>query len=330
MQKKNVIKIILVLVLAIVIIAILFMTSQYLVVKNIFKLFLQLTSILSFAILLHIILIWVKEFNCQCFIKDKSIFNISKKFQIEKLWITVIITVSGLCSLILLYYLDLMIDMFAAVGIFVIAIHLFSRKPNKIEISTILEDNDINIGCGAAQAYFHGYLKILMSQKKNTWHNRLKEYEKKQGVQIFSKLIILLPKSCRTFDLLINVKCIPSIFWAGELTPLETQICGNKRYYKNSVYVINEEIRFVAEYAPPIDTFYQMSYIGVKYNLTADTRKEQYALFRQTLQDLINNDLDCMNNCMLLFYNDEENFSLSELITLSIETDELQRARSAG
>ncbi|XP_067121351.1 stimulator of interferon genes protein 3-like isoform X1 [Centruroides vittatus] len=292
---------------------------------NVVVLILQVTSVLSFSILIKMFSFWIREFKCSCFYIDKNVFNIVKKFQVNKLWIFL-----GIFSVLFMVYYKAAFDVFLCVGIFVVGIYLFLQQPNKIEFSTILENNDINIGCGAAQAYFHGYLKVLMSQKEQSWQERLKEYEQKQGVKIFSKLIILLPKSCKTFDTLTNVKCTPNIHWACKLRTLKIDVCGNQRKYKNTVYVINEGIRFVAEYAPPINTFHQMSYIGVKYNLNADTRREQYILFQKTLQHLINNDMDCVNNCLLLSYNDEEDLSLSELILLSIKDDELQTARAAG
>ncbi|XP_067121700.1 stimulator of interferon genes protein-like isoform X2 [Centruroides vittatus] len=287
-------------------------------------------GMLSVAKLITFVLLWLKEYPCKCNIKKKDFFSVICKFTCNMKELGLYGVFSVLSPAFYLYYGPNIEITHLAVGTIIIAVFFLFQEPNAIEISSILENNNINIGCGAAQQYFYGYLKMIMSAETNGWRERIQNYRRRHGVDIYSKLIILLPESCQSRSLLIDELCVPEIRLASPLDPLIVNKSGIERIFDSTVYVIDEQIWFVAEYVPPLTTFCKMLDSGTGHVFTADDKREQYILFCQHLKKLIDQDVDCADKCLFVQYDDKKEQSLTQLLLKRIEEDGLQMGRAAG
>lgn len=294
-------------------------------------------GMLASAKLLHFLILWLKENSCTCNIENKAFINVVKKFRGSQIELSSS-AIFFVISIILHFYLQSSLHIFIlGFGTIMLTLYFLCLEPNKIEISSILESNNINIGCGAAQQYFNGYLKLIISEEKENWRMRLRNYKGVHRVDIYSKLIILLPESCQSYRLLTDDKWkvttkegIPKIRMGNQLPPLIIDKSGIKRIFNNTVYVIDEKIWFVAEYVPPLTTFCKMSESSSGHIFDANTKREQYILFCQHLKKLVEQDIDCIDSCLLLQYDDKKEVPLSQIILEGIENDKLKIGRAAG
>ena len=132
------------------------------------------------------------------------------------------------------------------------------RELSSVEVSQINEKENKNVADGLAWSYYFGYLKLVLPHLKE----QIAKSEYKYNITE-KKLFILLPKSCYTYDTIVEAD--PRIKVAGNLKSYDIDRGGIlKRSYKHTVHQIkmprpDDDYYVVLEYATPLMSLYDMS-----------------------------------------------------------------------
>ena len=136
------------------------------------------------------------------------------------------------------------------------------RELSIVEVSHINERENKNVADGLAWSYYFGYLKLVLPKLEGQIGKSL-EYRYKITKK---KLFILLPKTCYTYDKIVEAD--PRVKCAGNLEEYQINRGGIlKRSYKHTVHRIEmprpdggiDEYHVVLEYATPLMSLYDMS-----------------------------------------------------------------------
>ncbi len=131
-----------------------------------------------------------------------------------------------------------------------------------LETSKKNERENENVARGLAWAYYFGYLKLVLPYLEH----KIAESKEFRLKITSTKLFILLPKTCYTYDDITDTDF--RVKWAGYLPTYKIIRSGIKaRSYRHLVHRIEmprpdgmiDEYHFVLEYATPLMTLYDMS-----------------------------------------------------------------------
>ena len=132
------------------------------------------------------------------------------------------------------------------------------RELSSIEVSQINEKENKNVADDLAWSYYFGYLKLVLPHLEG----QIGKSDYKCNITK-NKLFILLPKSCYTYDKIVEAD--PRIEVAGNLKSYDIDRGGiSKRSYKHTVHRIkmprpDDDYYVVLEYATPLMSLYDMS-----------------------------------------------------------------------
>ncbi|XP_029021684.1 stimulator of interferon genes protein isoform X2 [Betta splendens] len=201
--------------------------------------------------------------------------------------------------------------------------------PSGVEVSDICEGRKMNVAHGLAWSFYLGYLRLVLphleaSIAKFRATHRGEGHTWTCGSK---KLLILIPLNANISDKLEQQD--DSIRFYDNLPNTELNRAGVRgRVYKHSVYTALDEHGtshvFVGEYATPLLTLYSMSQES-SAGFGESERKQQVLLFYRTLQDILDQSLECQNRYRLLLLDDEEEqdaHALSKAVLRHLEQQE--------
>lgn len=181
--------------------------------------------------------------------------------------------------------------------------------PSEVEVSDICEKKKMNVAHGLAWSFYLGYLKLVLPGLVHsiTQFRAEHQFSGSFGGRGSHKLLILIPLNANIANKLESED--DNIRFYDNLPNIQMDRAGVKgRVYKHSVYrVLDNNGRphnFVAEYATPLLTLYGMSHES-SAGLGEPERREQVLLFFRTLQDILDQSLECRNLYKLILINDE-------------------------
>ncbi|XP_071962961.1 stimulator of interferon genes protein-like [Antedon mediterranea] len=220
-------------------------------------------------------------------------------------------------------------DIITSIGVSIIANYALGFKSlSVVELSEIHESSNINVAQGLAWSYFTGYLAIILKDLKKTIEKdeRWKEELNKGNLQC--KFYAIVPLNCKIPSKLGECpKKHRGITFEGKLPTLYVDRAGVKdRPYVNSVYKIDNgkgESKFaISEYVTIIDTLFQMSrWTAIEQHV----RDEQCHLLVRKLQELIDENEDYQNKCVIVTLSGENDGNLLRDVLLNnINNDRVQ------
>ncbi|CAB4042933.1 stimulator of interferon genes -like [Paramuricea clavata] len=193
----------------------------------------------------------------------------------------------------------------SGVGSSTLVLYLLSLDTlSRVQVSSLMENNNRLVANGLAWSYYFGYLKIILPKL----HERIAESEWKD-VLSSNKLFILMPRDCWAYGKLSEEAEDGKIELAeGGVVEVEAERAGiSKRSYRNNVYKIKiddcEPLQVLAEYATPLCSMYDMNH-SAEANLSVEDRDEQAKLFVRTLEAILRNPSvpEVRNKCKLVPY----------------------------
>lgn len=195
---------------------------------------------------------------------------------------------------------------------------------SRVQISSLLENNNRLVANGLAWSFYFGYLKLILPGLTK----RISETEWPWAKKLSSKkLFILMPRDCYAFGKLSDEDSAIEL-QEGEDDALtyEVERAGiHKRSYKNVVYSVRDEtetFHVLAEYATPLCSMYDMSHSS-EANLSQEDRDEQAKLFLRTLEAILDNpaEPEVRNKCKLVPYGRAEGMQLSRVLAEAIKEE---------
>ena len=193
---------------------------------------------------------------------------------------------------------------------------------SRVQISSLMENNNRLVANGLAWSFYFGYLKIILPDlqqriSESPWAEKLSS----------KKLFILLPSDCYAFGKLSEED--DAIERAGDDAMIEYD-CERagvfKRSYRNVVYNLNKggkPLYILVEYATPLCSLFDMSH-SAEANLSAEDRDEQAKLFLRTLETILENPSEpgVLNKCKLVPYGRKEGIRLSQVLREAVREEE--------
>ncbi|KAJ8246814.1 hypothetical protein GJAV_G00255670 [Gymnothorax javanicus] len=181
--------------------------------------------------------------------------------------------------------------------------------PTPSEISELCEQRKMNVAHGLAWSIYAGYLRIVLPHLESS----IEQYRQKKGNcgilmrRDYQKLHILIPLSAFIPDKLEESD--QRVTFHDNLPELTIDRAGvRRRVYKHSVYRVEDQFgqahHIVAEYPAQMQILYQMSKDS-SGGLSADDRRQQVLLFIRTLQDLLENSVECRNRYRFIILDDD-------------------------
>ncbi|CAN9514722.1 unnamed protein product [Ophioblennius macclurei] len=181
--------------------------------------------------------------------------------------------------------------------------------PSEVEVSDICEGKKMNVAHGLAWSFYLGYLQLVLPRLEDS-------ITKFRGTHHFSnsywgrgsyKLLILVPLSTNIPNKLESED--DHVKFYENLPDMEIDRAGvRRRVYKHSVYKVQDTKGkphyFVAEYATPLLTLYNMSHES-SAGFGEPERRHQVLLFYRTLQEILDRSLECRNCYKLILLDDE-------------------------
>lgn len=150
----------------------------------------------------------------------------------------------------------------------------FSTHPDSKQI---LEIDNLQIGYGAALAYYKNYLEMNLTER---FSERIDKFKSANMIEIPKKLFILVPQTCKVYPYLDSIEQ-ENIERCRELPEEEINFSGIKnRKYNITVYNING-LRMAVEFAQPLKAFYSLKEKGL---FTLDEMLFQRQIFTQSLK----------------------------------------------
>ncbi|XP_078358274.1 stimulator of interferon genes protein 7-like isoform X2 [Oculina patagonica] len=169
------------------------------------------------------------------------------------------------------------------------------RELSPVEASEINERENKNVADGLAWSYYFGYLKLVLPKLEE----QIGKSEQFRFKITRHKLFILLPKTCYTYDDIVDADS--RVKFAGHLPEYKKSRGGIKeRPYKHAVHRVEmprpdgkiDEYHFVLEYATPLMSLYDMSV----HNDACLSRQEldhQVVLFTRKLKEILDHSPEC-------------------------------------
>lgn len=201
--------------------------------------------------------------------------------------------------------------------------------PSEVEVSDICEGRKMNVAHGLAWSFYLGYLRLVLPRLEDSITtfratHRASSPLWRRGSR---KLLILVPLNANISHKLEDED--NNIHFYDNLPNNEIDRAGVRgRVYKHSVYRVLDEYgkahECVVEYATPLLTLYSMSQES-SAGFGEPERKQQVLLFYRTLQDILEQSLECRNRYKLILLNDEyedDPHFLSKTILRNIEQQE--------
>ena len=193
---------------------------------------------------------------------------------------------------------------------------------SRVQISSLMENNNRLVANGLAWSFYFGYLKIILPDlqqriSESPWAEKLSS----------KKLFILLPSDCYAFGKLSEED--DAIERAGDDAMIEYD-CERagvfKRSYRNVVYNLNKggkPLYILVQYATPLCSLFDMSH-SAEANLSAEDRDEQAKLFLRTLETILENPSEpgVLNKCKLVPYGRKEGIRLSQVLREAVREEE--------
>lgn len=268
--------------------------------------------------------------------------DISFKTVLFAALVAVIIIASTLVSQGVEYFkLEYIEIILSGIGSSSLVLYLLSLDTlSRVQISSLMENNNRLVANGLAWSFYFGYLKIILpglpqriAESKSTWASKLSS----------KKLFILIPSDCFAFGKLGDED--DAIEIAGTKLGDEDDASEKtndaaieyvveragiyKRSYRNVIYRINntmgDPLYILAEYATPLCSMYDMSFYK-ETNLSTEDRDEQAKLFLGTVQAILDNpsEPNVRNRCKLVPYGRKEGIKLSQVLIEAVRDDQEQ------
>ena len=136
------------------------------------------------------------------------------------------------------------------------------RELSPVEKSAISERENMNVADGLAWSYYFGYLKLVLPKLDE----QIGKSEQFRFKITKHKLFILLPKTCYTYDDIVDADS--RVKFAGRLPDYKKSRGGIKEQsFRHAVHRVEmprpdgkiDEYHFVLEYATPLMSLYDMS-----------------------------------------------------------------------
>ncbi|XP_013886910.1 stimulator of interferon genes protein [Austrofundulus limnaeus] len=201
--------------------------------------------------------------------------------------------------------------------------------PSKVEVSDICEGRKMNVAHGLAWSFYLGYLQLVLPRLENSIAAFRASHQNSslRWSHGSNRLFILIPLNANISHKLENEDS--NICFYDNLPNNEIDRAGVRgRVYKHSVYRVKDEQGRVhvcaVEYATPLLTLYRMSQER-SAGFGERERRQQVLLFYRTLQDILDQSLECRNQYKLILLNDEHEEDphfLSKAILTHLEQQE--------
>ena len=212
----------------------------------------------------------------------------------------------------------------SGVGSSTLVLYLLSLDTlSRVQISSLLENNNRLVANGLAWSYYFGYLRLILPKlperiRASGWNDRLSS----------NKLFILMPRDCWAYGTLSEEAEEGRIELEDGVIECEAERAGiARRSFRNNVYKITVEdsdtpLYILAEYATPLCSMYDMSH-SAEANLSVEDRDGQVKLFLRTLKAILSN--PCVpavrNRCKLVPYARGEDVDLAKILTEAVLDD---------
>ena len=211
----------------------------------------------------------------------------------------------------------------SGVGSSTLVLYLLSLDTlSRVQISSLMENNNRLVANGLAWSYYFGYLRLILP----TLQERISQSEWRDHLSS-KKLFILLPRDCWAYGKLSDEDESIELFEDGYIGFHIARAGVAKRSYQNNVYKIDvggshSPLYVLAEYATPLCSMYAMSH-SAEANLSVEDRDEQAKLFLRTLEAILENPCvpEVRNRCKLVPYARQDNVSLSEILADAVLAD---------
>ncbi|XP_034454488.1 stimulator of interferon genes protein [Hippoglossus hippoglossus] len=202
--------------------------------------------------------------------------------------------------------------------------------PSEVEVSDICEGRKMNVAHGLAWSFYLGYLRLVLPRLENSIASfqSTHQYNGSSWGRGSKKLLILIPLNANISHKLEDED--DNISFHDNLPNSEIDRAGVRgRVYKHSVYrVVGEDMRkgreCVVEYATPLLTLYNMSQES-SAGFGEPERRQQVLIFFRTLQNILEQSLECRNRYTLILLNDErkdDSHFLSKAILTHLQQQE--------
>ncbi|XP_070406886.1 stimulator of interferon genes protein isoform X2 [Nothobranchius furzeri] len=181
--------------------------------------------------------------------------------------------------------------------------------PSEVEVSGICEGRKMNVAHGLAWSFYLGYLQLVLPRLENSIAAFCAAHHR--STPLWSrgsrKLLILVPLSANISHKLEDED--DNISFLENLPNNEIDRAGVRgRVYKHSVYRVKDgqgaAHDCAVEYATPLLTLYRMSQER-SAGFGEPERRQQVLLFYRTLQDVLEQSLECRNRYKLILLSDE-------------------------
>ena len=210
----------------------------------------------------------------------------------------------------------------SGVGSSTLVLYLLSLDTlSRVQISSLLENNNRLVANGLAWSYYIGYLKLILPELR-------KQIAESEWNDVLSskKLFILMPLDCWAYGNLTEESKDGSIeLVEGRIIECEAERAGIvKRLYRNNIYKItvsnsDSPLYVLAEYATPLCAMHDMSH-SAEANLSMEDRDEQAKLFVRTLKTILSN--PCVatvrNTCKLVPYARDNNVDIATILAEAV------------
>ncbi len=199
---------------------------------------------------------------------------------------------------------------------------------SRVQISSLMENNNRLVASGFAWSYYFDYLKIILAVLYD-------EVENSEWRDILSskKLFLLLPRDCYAYGSLSredsNIEIVP-----GSVIEHRAYRGGVSRVYRLNVYKINRTnncpLYVLAHYASPLCCVYDMS-CSADVKLSREDGDVQAKLFLRTLEAILQHPSvpEVRNNCILVPYARGSGVRLSEVLAEAVLEDILNSNQSS-
>ena len=212
----------------------------------------------------------------------------------------------------------------SGVGCSTLVLYLLSLDTlSRVQISSLMENNNRLVANGLAWSYYFGYLRLILPRLRE----RIAESEWKDKLSS-NKLFILMPRDCLAYGKLSDEAEDEKIELAeGGVIEFDVTRAGiSKRVYRNNVYKITidycKPLHVLAEYATPLCSMYDMSH-SAEVNLSVEDRDEEAKLFVRTLEAILRNPCvpEVRNRCKLVPYARRPDVSFSKILADAVLND---------
>ncbi|XP_069387275.1 stimulator of interferon genes protein isoform X3 [Paralichthys olivaceus] len=179
--------------------------------------------------------------------------------------------------------------------------------PSEVEVSDICEGRKMNVAHGLAWSFYLGYLRLVLPRLETSIElfRSAHQFNGSSWGHGSKKLLILIPLNANISHKLEDEdNCIT---FYDNLPNNEIDRAGVRgRVYKHSVYRVagedGKDRECVVEYATPLLTLYNMSQES-SAGFGEPERRHQVLIFFRTLQNILEQSLECRNRYTLILIN---------------------------